>query len=154
MSRTEEKNCSGCRYWSEMVARAGGGADNVAGDTEALCLNAESPFRNKYKTGRATCAFWKLNTLGAVDDPPDYGEATRAAYAESDKIDRTISLGIEKITLHAAFIERVAALKTPTDDIADQAMCDAAMANLDDETLCSDVTAFYELIREARKLID
>lgn len=75
-----ERVCDGCRYWSEMIARAGGGTDNPRGDTEALCL-ADGPFKGKYTTAEMTCSAFARNTSGAVDEPPDYGETARDAYA-------------------------------------------------------------------------
>lgn len=73
------KNCTGCRFWSEMVARSIGGAP-----IEALCLVDDGPLSGKYTIGRQTCASWKSGHLGAVDDPPDYGEETRRLYAEEE----------------------------------------------------------------------
>ena len=32
----------------------------------------------------AWCESWKSNHLGQIDDPPDYGEAVRAAYAAEE----------------------------------------------------------------------
>lgn len=80
MSRTygETKDCRGCRFWSEMIARAVGD-----GPVQALCLG-DGKFAGKYVAGRQTCDAWKSGHLGAVDDPPDYGEAVRAAYAEEE----------------------------------------------------------------------
>jgi hypothetical protein len=71
-----ERNCAGCRYWSEMIARSIGG-----NDVEALCLAPEGPCSGKYKTGSKSCSAFARNTHGAVDDPPNYGEEARAAYA-------------------------------------------------------------------------
>lgn len=81
--RTPGRNCGGCRFWSEMIARAGGGTTNPRGDTEALCLNDKSPHHSKYTTPDMTCpAFAKyVHGIGAVDEPPNYGEAAREAYA-------------------------------------------------------------------------
>ena len=79
--RTKDQNCSGCRYWSEMIARAGGGTDNPSGDTEALCLAPTGPFSGKYTVGSITCDSFASNKYGAVDEPPDYGETARAVYA-------------------------------------------------------------------------
>lgn len=73
----ETRDCRGCRYWSEMVAQSIG-----CGPVQALCLAAAGPLSGKYTTGRQTCAAWKSGHLGAVDDPPNYGEETRRAYAE------------------------------------------------------------------------
>ncbi len=79
--RTNERNCSGCRYWSEMIARAGGGTTNPRGDTEACCRSHGGPQAGEYTTAKRTCAAFAKGTHGAVDDLPDYGEAARAAYA-------------------------------------------------------------------------
>jgi hypothetical protein len=78
---TGENQCDGCRYWSEMIARAGGWTTNPRGDTEALCLAKNSPYALQYTTGETTCLAFARNTCGAVDEPPDYGAAARAAYA-------------------------------------------------------------------------
>lgn len=77
MSRTygETRNCGGCRFWSEMIAQAMGGAD-----VQAMCLATDGPDHGKYRSARATCTAWKSGHLGAVDDPPDYGAITRPAY--------------------------------------------------------------------------
>lgn len=47
---------------------------------KALCLGS-GPMKGEYTTETQTCDGFAKNTLGAVDDPPDYGEAVRAAYA-------------------------------------------------------------------------
>ena len=75
MSRTfgETRNCGGCRFWSEMIARS------IDGPIEAMCLG-EGPRKGKYTTERQTCDGWKSGHLGAVDEPPNYGEFVRAAY--------------------------------------------------------------------------
>ncbi len=77
MPRTfgETKDCNGCRFWSEMIAKAEGG-----GPVEALCLSDTGPNKGKYVSGRATCEAWASGHHGAVDDPPNYGEETRALY--------------------------------------------------------------------------
>lgn len=46
-----------CRYWSERIARAGGGTTNPTGAIEALCLNRESPHFSAYTTKRMGCDF-------------------------------------------------------------------------------------------------
>ncbi len=71
-------NCAGCRFWSEMIAQVIGGRP-----LEAICL-AEGPYSGKYVTERMTCPSWRSGWAGAVDDPPNYGEESRAAYAEED----------------------------------------------------------------------
>jgi hypothetical protein len=50
-------------------------------------------------------------------------------------------------------IATLARMDTPTDGITDQDQADEIMADLDDERLCSDASALYELIRAARKLL-
>lgn len=72
-------NCGNCRFWSEMVAQAWG-----AGPMEALCLSGDGPHTSKYTTARITCHAWKSNHHGAVDSPPNYGEAACAAYAAEE----------------------------------------------------------------------
>ena len=81
MSRTygETRNCAGCRFWSEMVARCRDG-----GPMEAMCLVDGGLFSTEYVMASQQCDKWKSGHLGAVDDPPNYGEETRAAYAEED----------------------------------------------------------------------
>jgi hypothetical protein len=77
--RTRERNCSGCRYWSEMLAQSQGHS------IEAMCLGPKSKsnnFAGTYTFGNDSCGEWAKNTLGAVDDPPDYGATVCAAYAE------------------------------------------------------------------------
>ena len=80
MTRTngETRNCAGCRYWSEMIAQSIGD-----GPVEAMCLG-DGPLKGQYTTGKQTCPAWKSGHYGAVDDPPDYGETTRAAYAREE----------------------------------------------------------------------
>lgn len=72
------KTCNTCRYWSELISRAGGGTDNAAGDTEALCLGA-GPNNGQYTTAQKTCPAWAINSHGAVDDPnaADYPTETK-----------------------------------------------------------------------------
>lgn len=76
----ETKNCKGCRYWSEMLAQAVGGSG-----VQAMCLSDGGALAGKYTSGHMTCDAWKPGHLGAVDDPPNYGEETRAAYAEEER---------------------------------------------------------------------
>lgn len=80
MSRTygETRNCAGCRFWSEMIAQAIGG-----GPVQAMCLG-EGALKGRYTTGQRTCDGWKSGHLGAIDEPPNYGEAVRAAYAAEE----------------------------------------------------------------------
>lgn len=60
-----------------MVAQSIGGRD-----VEALCLSEDGPAKGKYVVGSQVCSAFAKNTRGAVDDPADYGEAARSAYAE------------------------------------------------------------------------
>lgn len=76
----ETKDCRGCRFWSEMIARS------IGGPVEALCLAPEGPFKSKYTGGRRTCESWKSGHHGAVDDPPNYGEETRALYDAEEPV--------------------------------------------------------------------
>jgi hypothetical protein len=78
-----DRLCMNCRYWSQMVARAGGGTDNSSGDTEALCLAPQgSPLKDVYTIGPQSCVAFAYNTAGSVDEPPDFGENARAIYAD------------------------------------------------------------------------
>lgn len=70
----ETRDCKGCRYWSEMVAKAGGEDLTV----KALCLNQSSERRGTYQPGNARCATWASGHLGAIDEP---GQDPRA-YAQ------------------------------------------------------------------------
>jgi len=72
-------NCAGCRFWSEMIARAHG-----SGGVEALCMADGGPRSGQYTTPRATCGSWRSGHNGAVDEPPNYGEETRKLYAAED----------------------------------------------------------------------
>jgi hypothetical protein len=69
------KVCDTCRYWSEMCAQALGG-----GPIEALCLCDGGLRQGQFTRGTDLCDRWASNHLGQVDDPPDHGEAVRAAY--------------------------------------------------------------------------
>jgi hypothetical protein len=71
-----ERNCAGCRYWSEMIAQSNGRG------VEALCLAPEGPAAGEYMLGSQSCAAFARNVFGAVDDAPNYGEEVRALYAE------------------------------------------------------------------------
>jgi len=61
----ETKNCKGCRYWSEMIARSNGGP------VEAYCLAeiGATPMARKYTTGSQKCDAWACGELGAIDEP-------------------------------------------------------------------------------------
>jgi hypothetical protein len=58
--------CETCRYWSEMLAQAGGGRPGV----RALCLSSESPLRQKWTSETQTCGSWKGGN--PIDAPPGY----------------------------------------------------------------------------------
>jgi hypothetical protein len=71
MSRTygETRNCSGCRFWSEMLAQAGGG---LPAGVHAMCLaprGVDAPLAGEYTRETQTCRSWKSGEFGAVDDP-------------------------------------------------------------------------------------
>jgi hypothetical protein len=74
------KVCDTCRFWSEMCAQALDG-----GPIEALCLCDDGPKHGEFTRGITTCDRWASNHLGQWDDPPDHGEAVRAAYAAEEK---------------------------------------------------------------------
>lgn len=80
MTRTygETRNCSGCRFWSEMIAQSIGG-----GPIEAYCLG-DGALKGRMVRGSQTCDGWKSGHFGAVDAPPNYGEEVRAAYAADE----------------------------------------------------------------------
>ena len=62
----ESRNCHGCRYWSEMLARSHGSG------TQAMCIaprNADAPHSGKYTDKRQTCNAWADGCFGAVDSP-------------------------------------------------------------------------------------
>lgn len=67
------RDCGGCRYWSEMIAMVQDGA------LVAMCLGA-GPYGGRYTNGTTTCDAFAKNTAGAVDEPPGYGEESRAEY--------------------------------------------------------------------------
>lgn len=60
---TIKGTCGGCRYWSEMIARAGGGTTNPRGDTEALCLGS-GQHSGEYTTAGMTCGAFKAGPPG------------------------------------------------------------------------------------------
>ena len=63
MTRTygETRNCSGCRYWSEMLAEVRNG------QLKAICIAPTEP--TKYRSGRESCDSWASGHLGAIDEP-------------------------------------------------------------------------------------
>ena len=56
-------NCKGCRYWSEMLAKAG-----YMG-IEAMCLNPDSAHMSHYTQATESCNQWAPGHLGAIDEP-------------------------------------------------------------------------------------
>ena len=60
----ETNDCKGCRFWSEMIAKADGG-----GPVVAMCLNSNSECRGQYKASFGKCAAWKSGEYGAIDEP-------------------------------------------------------------------------------------
>jgi hypothetical protein len=73
------RNCKGCRYWSEMLAQSFGNG------VQAMCLAPDGVASGKYMNAGATCDSWKSGHHGAVDDPPNYGEETRALYQKEER---------------------------------------------------------------------
>ena len=70
----ETKNCKGCRFWSEMIARSQGAG------IAAYCLSDSGERKGKYTLGYETCSSYKSGHLGAIDEPPNYGEEIRRQY--------------------------------------------------------------------------
>ncbi len=62
----QTRDCKGCRFWSEMVARAGGGMSVQA---MCLCLSQNSPNHLRYTSGATSCGAWLPGDLGAIDSP-------------------------------------------------------------------------------------
>jgi hypothetical protein len=56
------------------------------GPIEALCLG-HGPHHGKYVKADHVCVAWKSDHFGKVDDPPNYGELSRAAYEAEEKGD-------------------------------------------------------------------
>ena len=77
-----QQNCSGCRWWSEMIARSAGSG------VEAVCLNSKSRFHTKWTRERQVCAEWGANTMGAIDEPGQ-PEDILDLYANADDYDAT-----------------------------------------------------------------
>ena len=75
----ESKDCSGCRYWSEMIAKFDGGPG-----IEAVCLNSRSTKNGRFTFEHDSCPAWRSGHHGAVDTPPNYGKATQALYAKEE----------------------------------------------------------------------
>lgn len=67
MSRTYDsaRNCGGCRFWSEMIAKAEGG-----GPVQAMCLGVGAHYI-EYTTASMKCEAWQSGHLGAIDDPTE-----------------------------------------------------------------------------------
>ena len=61
----QTKNCKGCYYWSEMLAKCDSGTPGVV----AMCLNKKSTENGKYKAGYQKCENWKTGAEGVVDAP-------------------------------------------------------------------------------------
>jgi hypothetical protein len=65
----ETRNCKGCRYWSEMIAKCEGG-----GPVQAMCLAPVAPgsaHRGHYTPAWVKCESWSSGHLGAIDEPGD-----------------------------------------------------------------------------------
>lgn len=57
------RSCSGCRYWSELIAISS------CGEVAAMCLNKEGPRYIDHTRGHDRCRAWQSGHLGAIDDP-------------------------------------------------------------------------------------
>lgn len=76
------QKCENCRFWSQMCAQSIG-----CGPIEALCLAGRgTKYGGRMMRASATCENWKLNSHGAMDEPPDYGETARALYEADESI--------------------------------------------------------------------
>ena len=61
--RDPSTTCSGCRFWSEMIA------ESVPAGVRAMCLNESSGSFSTYTLGRHRCEHWQDGQLGAIDQP-------------------------------------------------------------------------------------
>lgn len=52
-----------------------------AGPVKAMCLGS-GKLKSKWTTERMSCDAFKINSCGAVDEPPDHGVSARAEYAK------------------------------------------------------------------------
>lgn len=68
------RNCKGCKYWSEMIAKCEGG-----GSVQALCLASASPNASKYTVASTTCDAFEPGYDGAIDQPGGYHEPSEFA---------------------------------------------------------------------------
>jgi hypothetical protein len=59
----ETKNCAGCRYWSEMIAKCDGGP------VVAMCLAPNAKTKGQYWSARMSCDSWASGEFGAIDSP-------------------------------------------------------------------------------------
>lgn len=59
-----------------------------AGDVVAMCLGSGT-MKGRYTTGQQTCDAFAKGKHGAVDEPPNYGEESRAAYEREAQMKHT-----------------------------------------------------------------
>ena len=59
----DTRNCKGCRYWSEMLAKSG-----VRG-VDAVCLAVGGPQQGKFTPESFCCTSFEAGWFGAVDQP-------------------------------------------------------------------------------------
>ena len=64
----ETKDCVGCRFWSEMIAKSNGSC------IQAMCMNSNSDQSGKYKSGHQTCDNWASGHYGPIDSPGEEDE--------------------------------------------------------------------------------
>jgi hypothetical protein len=75
----QTRNCKGCKFWSEMIARAIGG-----GPVQAMCLAQGGPYSSVYTTASTTCASYQPGYDGAVDQPGGYDDSDFDEDVEQD----------------------------------------------------------------------
>jgi hypothetical protein len=71
--RANNRTCSICRYWSELIA------ESTSSGVKAMCLSPASKHRQKYTLGEFSCLCWASGYAGAVDDP-EIGDLAIVTY--------------------------------------------------------------------------
>lgn len=64
--RLPGQKCSGCRWWSEMIAKSD---SETMGEVHAMCINHLSPRWSRYQAPHQVCEAWASGHAGAVDEP-------------------------------------------------------------------------------------
>lgn len=65
MIGTPPRSCTGCRFWSELIAAS---APETGNQFKALCLNTESPKWSAYTAPHEICGNWSSGHHGAIDN--------------------------------------------------------------------------------------